>query len=284
MTDVNDLETLEDRCFKNFLDLIHALTGITIAANRKSMVQGRLRKRVVTLGLGRYEEYLELVKKDDNEKIIFIDLVTTNETYFFRTPRVWTYIAETYLPEWMFHGSGKTFMAWSAAASSGEEGYSLGVTLQAFKEKNPKFIYQILGTDISREMVGLCSAGLYQGRSIESFSKNKPELFKKYMKDCGESGCQVIPEIKSRIRFQEHNLFKPFASKELFDLVLIRNVLIYFTGPDQEKVLKLIEPRLASSGVLIIGESESLSHISTGYSNVQPLIYKKAALLDSKIA
>ncbi|MBK7889572.1 MAG: methyltransferase domain-containing protein [Bdellovibrionales bacterium] len=144
-----------------------------------------------------------------------------------------------------------------------------------FRDKNPKFSYQIIGTDISREMVEICKVGVYKGRAIESFKSSKPDLFAKYMKAANGDGFQVLPEIKSRLKFHEHNLFRPLSHKDDFDLVLVRNVLIYFTGEDQEKVLKLIEPKLKEDGALIIGESESLTHINTGYQPVQPLIYRK---------
>ena len=150
-------------------------------------------------------------------------------------------------------------MAWSAAASSGEEAHSLGILCQSFKEKNPEFLYQILGTDISHEMIELCQQGHYSGRSIEAFRKNRPQLFEKYMRNVQNDVFQVRTEIKSRLKFQKHNLFRPIENKDTFDLVLIRNVLIYFTGSDQEKVLRLIAPRLQPDSALIIGESESLS-------------------------
>ncbi len=275
MEEPANLETVEDGTFVELLKLIHALTGITIATNRKSMVVGRLRKRVSILNLSTYEDYLARVKRDPDEKIVFIDLVTTNETYFFRTPRIWAYIIDVYLPIWMSRNADKPFLAWSAAASSGEEAHSLGVLLQSFKELNPKFTFRILGTDISREMVQRCNKGLYRGRSIDLFSKTKPDLFKKYMRESGDSQFQVAPEIKNRIQFKEHNLFNPLRTQDVFDLILIRNVLIYFTGADQERALALIEPRLCENGLLVIGESESLSSIKTGYSSIQPLLYQR---------
>lgn len=266
---------LSEKCLNDFIKLIHELTGITIASNRNSMVEGRLRKRLTTLGLTSYESYLKLVREDRSEQVNFVDLVTTNETYFYRTPRVWDYIEKKFLPEWFAAHPKAVFTAWSAAASSGEEAHTLGIICQAFKEKNPDFLYQISGTDISKEMVGLCQQGHYLGRSIESFKKTRPELFEKYMTKAAGDSFQVIPEIKSRLKFQQHNLFQSLQHKERFDLVLIRNVLIYFKGPDQEKVISLIGPKMAEDGVMIIGESESLTHINTNFKSVEPLVYKQ---------
>lgn len=265
--------TLSAQCFGEFLKLIHELTGITIANNRTSMVEGRLRKRVAALNLANYEAYLDLVRKNKSEQVIFINLVTTNETHFFRTPRIWEYMEKKFLPEWFKTHPKKVFMIWSAAASSGEEAHSLGIICQAFKEKNPEFLYQIVGTDISQEMVALCQKGQYSAKTVENFKSTRPVMFQKYMKSIATDTFQANQEIRSRIKFQQHNLFNLLPLQEKFDLVLIRNVLIYFTAPDQEKVLSQILPKLASDGLLIIGESESLSHIKTPYKHVEPLIY-----------
>jgi chemotaxis protein methyltransferase CheR len=265
---------LNEKCFNDFLRLIHELTGITIAQSRTSMVEGRLRKRVKALGLPSYEAYLKLVREAKKEQTQFIDLITTNETYFFRTPRIWDYIENKFLPSWFAAHPKQVFNAWSAAASSGEEAFSLGVLCQAFKEKNPAFIYQIVGTDISEEMVNLCQQGRYSGKSIDVFKKSRSALFDKYMRPVGENAFEVLPEIKAKIRFQPHNLFRAYLGTERFDLVLIRNVFIYFSGEDQEKVLSLIVPRLVEDSALVIGESESLSHIHTPFKPIEPLIYR----------
>jgi len=267
--------SLSEQCFGDFLKLIHELTGITIGKNRTSLVEGRLRKRLVTLNLPSFESYLNFVKSDRAEQVVFIDVVTTNETYFYRTPRIWDYIEKTLLPTWHAANPNAVFTAWSAAASSGEEAHTLAVLCQAFKEKHPAFLYQITGTDISSEMVALCQKGHYSGRSIESFRKSRPELFTRFMCEMEPGVFGVQPEIKSRLKFSQHNLFKTLASKDKFDLVLLRNVLIYFKGPDQERVISLIEPRLAKDGTVIIGESESFTHIQTNFKAVEAFVYRQ---------
>ncbi len=265
---------LSEKCLADFIKLIHELTGITVAPNRNSMVEGRLRRRLTVLGLTSYDSYFKLVKNDKAEQVNFVDQVTTNETYFYRTRRVWDFIEKELLPEWLSLHPKTIFTAWSAASSSGEEAYTLGIICQAFKDNNPSFLYSIKGTDISKEMVRLSQQGRYSGRSIEAFRKSRPELFEKYMAKINHEGYEVIPEIKNRIKFQQHNLFNSLQPKEKFNLVLIRNVLIYFNGPDQEKVISLVDPNIADDGVMIIGESESLAHINTNFKSIEPLVYK----------
>lgn len=270
---------LGEKCFTDYIELIHDLTGITIGKNRNSLVESRLRKRIMTLNLNSYESYFERVKEDKSEQVKFVDLVTTNETYFYRTPRIWDYIEHKFLPDWFEKNPNTVFTSWSAAASSGEEAHTLGIICEAFKEKHPTFAYQIIGTDISKEMVSLCQLGEYSGRSIDSFKKYRPELFGKFMCETTSESFKASAEIKNRLRFQQHNLFHPFLHKDKFHLVLIRNVLIYFTSDDQERVISLIGPKLTDDGVMIIGESESLTHINTNFRSVEPLIYKKKVSL-----
>ncbi len=276
--------SLSEKCFSEFVNLIYQLTGITIGSNRISLVEGRLRRRVLSLHYQSYEEYLEYVCTHKNEQVEFINLMTTNETYFFRTPRVWDYIEKIFLPQWILQHPDKKLTAWSAAASSGEEAHSLGVICQSFRDQNQKFNYQILGTDISTEMIELCQKGEYSGRSIEAFKKTRPEQFLKYMKSISNAQFQAHSDIRSRLKFQTHNLFSPLSSNEVFDLILIRNVLIYFKTSDQEKVLEVIQPKLAHDGLLVIGESESLSYIKSSFKSIEPLLYchKQAEEMGSK--
>ncbi len=267
-----DQVEMTDSCFHEYIILIHRLTGITIQANRKSMIQGRVRKRIRTLGLAGYSEYLDHVKSTQSENRTFIDLVTTNETYFYRTPRIWECLSKTFLAEWHAQNPKQVFRAWSAASSSGEEAYTLGVICQQFKATHPSFQFQIVGSDISQEMVGVCEKGLYRGRAVETFRQTQADLFQKFMHPVGDD-FQVIPEIKSKITFHLHNLFEKPKASEKFDLILLRNVLIYFTSADQEKVLRNIRPLLKDEGLLMIGESESLAHIQTDFDYKAPLVY-----------
>jgi chemotaxis protein methyltransferase CheR len=268
------MQSLNEKCFNDFVELIHELTGITVAKSRTSMVEGRLRRRIENLKLPDYEAYLKLVKEDKNEQRQFIDLVTTNETSFFRTPRIWEYIEKKILPSWLAAHPNQVFTAWSAAASSGEEAHTLGILCQEFKAWNPSFVYQIIGTDISNEMVELCQKGIYSGRTLATFKETRSGLFSKYMKENSDGSFQIKSEIKDRLRFHQHNLFQSSKTKDHFDLILIRNVLIYFKAPDQEKVLDLIASQLAQDGKLIIGESESLTHIQTPFKHVEALVYQ----------
>ena len=274
MTKDDGLDFMNDEDLREYIALIHKHTGITINDSRKSMIQGRLRKRIIGLGLKGFHAYLFLLKENSLELGHFIDLITTNETYFFRTPRIWKFIESVFLPEWSEANKDKIFNAWSAASSSGEEAHSIAVTCAAFKKLKPSFTFQIFASDISSEMVTLGQKGIYSGRSIESFQKTRPELFAQFMRPNGNESFVLDPEIRSKIRFDRHNLFLANQHKSKFDLILLRNVLIYFTPVDQETVLNKLSPALTPAGRLIIGESESLTYLQSDFIAVQPLIYR----------
>ncbi|MBL7545342.1 MAG: protein-glutamate O-methyltransferase CheR [Bdellovibrionaceae bacterium] len=277
MSSEHIIDEIDEQTLVQFISLVHKHTGITLALNRKTMLQGRIKPRVRQLGLHGYKEYLALLESSREEIQILTDLVTTNETYFYRTPRIWSYLEKEYMPQWVESHSGGVFNAWSAAASSGEEAHTLGVVLQSIKTKRPALKYQILGSDISNDILNHAIKGEYSGRSIEQFRNDRPELFKGHMRPNGESGFSVESDVRKNIKFQQHNLFNTLKVKEKFDLVLLRNVLIYFEASDQEKVLFNVSQVMKPDGLLIIGESESLSRLATPFSYKMPLIYGLAA-------
>lgn len=267
---------LSEKCFATLKEMTHASTGITIKPQRRAMLEGRLSKRLRDLDLPDFESYINRVNSDPVEHEGFINKVTTNETYFYRTPRIWEYISGTFLDQWHADNPRTTLDIWSAASSTGEEAHTLGILLQAYKDTHPGFIYRITGTDIDTEVVRRATAGCYNGRSIERFRNEKPELFKRYMVGSDNDGYSVTPEIKKNIHFKALNLFKPRPVEKTYSLILLRNVLIYFTGEDTERVMKTVGDRLSPSGIVIIGESESLNNLSTDFVTIVPTIYQRA--------
>lgn len=270
-------DNIDDACFDGLKSLIHKLTGITIKQERQIMLVGRLRPRLRALEISSYPEYLEYVRANKSEHEEFVNKVTTNETYFFRTPRVWEYIEQSFLPEWQAAKSSSTLQVWSAASSTGEEAHTLGIFLEHFRKSNPGVDYRIHGTDIDTTVVEKATQGLYKGRSVERFRQTRPDMFKRYMAGNDDDGFRVLPDIKSRMNFTQLNLFDSPLDGAGFDLIFLRNVLIYFTKEDQEKLMSALARRIKPEGTLIIGESESLNSLNTGFEAVKPTIYKPIA-------
>ncbi|AJP58911.1 chemotaxis protein [Pandoraea vervacti] len=265
------------------LRAVHRHTGISMNEKKWTMLQGRLRPRLRTLSLRCYRDYLALLENTPDEIRNFVNLVTTNETTFFRTPRVWDYFAQHYLPRWQAAHPGQTFRMWSAAASSGEESYSAAMICEEFRARHPGFQYQIHATDISSHVLAIAMAGNYGGRSIDGLKQQRPAMLAKYFR-ASAGGFTVAPELRAHITFAEHNLYQRMARREAFDLVMLRNVLIYFETSDQERVLENVRRTLTPEGVLIVGESESLSRLSTGYRFEQPLIYRNQGASNGAVA
>ena len=268
------LTELAGETLVTLIALVRKHTGIAMTERKSVLLQGRLRPRMRQLALENYRDYLALVERGGAEVPFFIDLVTTNDTLFFRTPQVWEYFASEFLPTWIATHPGQTLRIWSAAAASGEEAYSLAMLCHEFQRGMPEFEYQILGTDISRRMLELGRAGEYNGRSLERIKASQPRLFERYFVDAG-AAAKVRPELKRHVSFAEHNLLQALAPEQQFDIVFLRNVLFYFDVENQEAILRQVHRNMKREAMLIIGESESLSRLNTAYRFEMPLIYSR---------
>ena len=257
------------------IGLVHRTTGIAMTDRKSVLLQGRLRPRLRTLGLPSYEAYLDLVAHDQAEVQVFVNMVTTNDTAFFRTPHVWAFFSETFLPAWHARHPDRTLKLWSAAAASGEEACSMAMLCHEFQRSVPRFQYQILATDISTAVLATAQTGLYTGRSIERLRESHPALFATYFTVVG-NGARVADSLKKQIRFTEHNLLAALKPAEKFDLIFLRNVLIYFEADNQKKVLDLLRRNMHDEANLVLGESESLGRINTCYVPEMPLVYRIA--------
>jgi chemotaxis protein methyltransferase CheR len=267
-------KTMSDGDFAKLRAIVYSQTGINIGDSRRSLLVTRLRPRLRDLGLTDYKAYISRLSQDAAERQELTNRVTTNETYFYRTPRVWTYFNEVYVPGFIRKAQNRPLRVWSAAASTGEEAYTTGVFLEEVRSRADRFEYAILGTDISSRVIDVATAGLYKGRPVARFRQDRPDLFARHMTGSDEAGWQVTSQIRSRIRFRQHSLLNPLKNTAQFDVIFLRNVLIYFTAADQEVILKHARSLLHPDGVLFIGESESLKHIDTDFEQVEPIIYR----------
>lgn len=265
---------MSDGDFAKLRAVVYAQTGISIGDARRSLLVTRLRPRLRELGLSSYKDYIARVAQDPAEKQELTNRVTTNETYFYRTPRVWTYFNDVFVPGFAATTRNRAMRVWSAAASTGEEAHTAGVFLEEVRQRDSGFDYTILGTDISSRVIDIATKGLYKGRPVDRFQKERPEVFQRHMIGSDEAGWSVAPQIKSRLRFRPHNLLGPLTNTAQFDAVFLRNVLIYFTAADQQRILRHVRRVLHPDGVLFIGESESLKHIETDFEQVEPIIYR----------
>ena len=252
--------------------LVRKHTGIAMTERKSVLLEGRLRPRMQLLAIGSYQDYLDKVEQDRAEIPHFIDLVTTNDTLFFRTPQVWEYVEKEFLPQWWAAHPGRRLKVWSAAAASGEELYSMAMLCEEFQATAPGFSYQIHATDISQQILAAARAGRYGGRSVERLRSSHPDWVKKYFRPFN-GGLQVVDSLKQHVELAQHNLLTPLKPRQQFDLVLLRNVLIYFDQEHQQTVLSQARLSMAPHARLILGESESIGGLDTAYRYERPMVY-----------
>ncbi len=260
---------LTDAEFALFQKLIYDWAGIHMGNTKQALVTGRLMKRVRHYGFSSFSEYLKLVRDEAHadEKQIMINLLTTNETYFFREPKHFAWLKRKLAA----HPSGETFRLWSAACSSGQEVYSLAMVLADTLGERP---WQIVGSDISEQILEVALQATYP---IEQASQISPEYLKKFcLKGVAEAeGTFCIQStLLKHIRFMQVNLIEPLpAHLGEFDAIFLRNVMIYFDRATRQKVSENLARYLKTGGHLVIGHAESLHGISEVLKSVEPTIY-----------
>lgn len=257
------------------IGLVRQHTGIAMNSRKSVLLQGRLGPRLRALAIPSYEQYLALVRSGGPEVQAFIDMVTTNDTVFFRTPAVWDYLEHDFLPQWQAAHAGQCLRIWSAAAATGEEAYSLAMLCEQFAQRHKNFRYQILGTDISGAALDAARVGQYGGRSVERFDASHPQLLARYFRREGER-IVAAAELKLHVQFSCHNLLKKFDAPA-FDLVMLRNVLIYFDETNQRQVLEQVQRQMAPGARLVLGEQESITRLNTALRYQQAHVYYREA-------
>ncbi len=274
--EINDTE------FKKIAKLIYDYSGIHLKESKKHLVRARLRKRLIDLNLGSFEEYSERVLKDKTGKELsyLIQAISTNVTSFFRGPQHFDFIENTVLPRVVrrLRSSANEYAHfWSAACSTGQEPYSLAITLLENIDNIANFDLKILATDISREVVNTAKRGVYEKKHLKNVS---PEIVNKYFthfqRPDGTDRYKVKKSVRKLVRFGTLNLKKqtfPFSKK--FDLIFSRNVLIYFDEAMTRNLAKKFYRNLRPGGNLILGHSESLTRVEHEFEFVEATIYKK---------
>lgn len=256
---------MSNRDFLALSDFVYEQCGIKLTAAKKTMVEGRLRKRLRNLKMTSFRQYIDYLFNAgalESESVHMIDLVTTNKTDFFREPGHFYYLQEKALPELREkHGLGSRtrLNVWSAGCSSGEEPYTLAMVLSEFAERFPGFRFSVLATDICTHVLEKAARGIYDHDRVEPVPM---QLRKKYLlrsKDKSNRRVRICPELRSLVRFQRLNLMDDeFPIHEPMALIFCRNVMIYFDRPTQRRLIEKFARYLVPGGYLFVGHSESL--------------------------
>jgi chemotaxis protein methyltransferase CheR len=274
--------TMSNSDFERLSRSIFDHCGIRLPPAKKTMLEGRLRKRLSALGMKSFAEYCDYLfdpKRIGDEYIQMLDAVTTNKTDFFREPDHFRYLLHRVLPELVSSqslGVRRQLNVWSAGCSSGEEAYTLAMVLSEFAEKSPGFLFSVIGTDISTKVLSKAVAGIYDHDKVDPIPM---ELRKKYLlRSKSQNGelVRIAPELRATVRFARLNLMaEDYGLREQIAIVFCRNVIIYFDRPTQAKLVGRLSRQLIPGGYLFMGHSESLHGMDIPLIQVAATIYKK---------
>jgi chemotaxis protein methyltransferase CheR len=261
--------TLHDHEFASFRQMIHRIAGITMSPTKKALVAGRLAKRLKQHGLSSYEAYFQLISRQQDELQVAVDLLTTNETHFFREQKHFDFLRQRVLPQ---RDPGRAFRVWSAASSSGQEAYSLAMLLA---DELGQAAWEVFASDISTKVLDQARTALYP---MEQSTEIPAAYLKAYcLKGVASQAGQFTlePALRRRVRFQQINLNERLPQVGEFDVVLLRNVMIYFDAETKRQVVARLLQHLRPGGWFIVGHSESLNGLARDLVAERPSVYRK---------
>ncbi len=263
---------LSDHAFAGFQRLLFDIAGIHLTPAKKALVAGRLVKRLRHHGIDCFDEYQRLIAQRQDEMRIAIDLLTTNETHFFREMPHFDLLRERILPAHLAGSGTRTFRVWSAAASSGQEAWSVAMVLADVLGESP---WDVFGSDISSRVLEQARRALYPIKLADEIPRRYLQAYCLRGVGAQEGSFTVAPELQRRVRFAEINLNASLPAGDMFDLVLLRNVLIYFQPDTKRRVIERIVERLRPGGWLMVGHSESLGLLADGLQPIAPSVYRR---------
>jgi chemotaxis protein methyltransferase CheR/two-component system chemotaxis response regulator CheB len=258
---------LSDEHYKIISTFIESRVGIRLPPNKRSMVEGRLRKRLKAQNLTDIEEYCNLLFEDGalgDELTHLIDCMTTNKTDFFREPAHFNILRDNIIPDLVAFDKGargRSFKIWSAASSIGAEAFTIAMVMDhAIRSAYPRATYSILGTDISTDVLKQANRAIY---ATEMIAPVPPDFRARYCmvaRDPKRKEIRIAPELRRNVQFKHLNLMdKSYPVEKDYDVIFCRNILIYFSREVQQQVVQHLVSHLRPGGYLILGHSESMA-------------------------
>lgn len=262
---------ITDQEFRQFQRFIYDAAGINLSSAKKALVVGRLAKRLAHYHVDSYGEYFRLLERADvpGEAQVVVDLLTTNETYFFREPKHFDLLREFARAA---RDQMRSLRVWSAASSTGEEAYSIAMVLADCMGDAP---WEVFGSDVSTRVLQKARTGHYP---MERATQIPQAYLKRYcLKGIdGQKGTLLIDRaLRSRVQFAQVNLNAALPQLGTFDVIFLRNVMIYFDTETKRQVVTRVLSLLRQGGLFIIGHSETLSDVSDAVEGVTPSVYRK---------
>lgn len=271
---------ISDADFKRVAQVVYKHCGIHLTDAKRQLVSARLAKRVRVMGYKTYREYLDSVLSNPNgdEFTTLIDSLSTNLTSFFRENDHFVFLKTRFVSQIVQErGSSKRYIrGWSAGCSTGEEPYTIAITLMESLPQPGSWDIKLMASDISTKVLAQASSGVYTADKLQMIS---PQLKAKYFEPRklpdGTPAYAVHPTLRHLITFKYANLMEPFPFQGPMDFIFCRNVMIYFDKPTQEKLVNRYYQMLRPGGYLFTGHSESLTGVKHPFKYVQATIYQR---------
>lgn len=265
----------EDADFERVRALVRAQIGVALADSKRELVYGRLSRRLRALQLRDFDSYLSLIEAGDNEELQhFCNAITTNLTAFFRERHHFDFLGHELLPQLARrNAASRRIRIWSAGCSTGEEPYSIAMVVLETLGHLRGWDIRILATDIDSQVLQQAERGMYQGERLE---KMEPDRILRWFERASDAAAyHVAPELKRLIRFRQLNLIGAWPMSRPFDVILCRNVVIYFDRDTQREIVGRMAGLQRPDDHLIVGHSESLLSVSTLYRLVGRTIHRR---------
>lgn len=267
---------LLDGDFERIVKLVKEKTGIALTERKRDLVYGRLARRLRALGITDFADYCQILESADGEaeRRMMINAITTNLTSFFREAHHFEFLSSTVLPALPASraAADRRLRIWSAGCSSGEEPYSIAMTLRKALGDAKGWDAKILATDLDTEMVATAKAGRYDSSHADAIPA---KLRNQFVMPAADGVVEMSHAVRSLIVFNQLNLFDPWPMRGPFDVIFCRNVVIYFDKPTQRTLFNRFADILTPDGWLFIGHSESLFQVSDRFRHVGRTIYQR---------
>jgi chemotaxis protein methyltransferase CheR len=270
--------TLTDEELERFIALVYRVSGIRIPNTKKILVSNRVRRRLRANGIQGFSEYYAFLTSaaGAKEMPLFLDEITTNETFFFRDVHQYEWFNDKFLPEIARQSQArerpKRLRVWSAAASTGAELYSIAVRIHEQKQRFAGWTIQLLGTDLSGAALNSAREGAYDDRVLRLVD---PAVRRRYFDhDPATERWSIKSEIRDMVSWKQHNLMEPLDEAP-FDCVLLKNVLIYFDAKSKETVAARVLKAVAPRGYLVLGPTEVIANLLAPLRKIETWLYQR---------
>ncbi len=267
---------LSDAEFQRVRRLVSEATGISLSDAKRDLVYSRLSKRLRALAIDSFDGYCDFLEDEAGEFEHFVNAITTNLTAFFREPHHFDYLAATILPELLERNrASRRLRIWSAGCSTGEEPYSIAITVRRVLPELANWDVRILATDLDSNCLARAAAGIYEEARVAGIDRHTLGRWFRRGRGEHEGKVRVQPELAQMIAFRHLNLMQAWPMRGLFDVIFCRNVVIYFDKPTQAALFARYADQITDGGHLFLGHSETLHSISDRFTLIGKTIYRK---------